>query len=139
MSSISVWIFELANAAGDSCCASILSTGCPRRQTFRMDMLLSGGRLIELFAQGMLESNAPHMYDFGNDRNGDFFRQDSADIQADRHIHALDALARNAFTLQLFGNRADFALAADHADVACLGLNGPSQHVLIFLVAARDD
>ena len=111
----------------------------PRMRETTISFALRRQSLSEWSAQRMLEPDAPHVHDFSNDRDRDLLRQDCADIQADRHVHALEAFARNAFAFELLGNRADLALASDHADVAGLGLNGPSQDVLILLVAARDD
>src|SRR5215831_1656837 len=101
------------------------NTGCPRRETFRMDMVSTVHRLEEFFAYRMFEAGAPYMNHFGNDRHGDFFRKHGPDVQADRHVHAFETLARNALGLELLGDRADFALAADHADVSRIGLRRP--------------
>src|SRR5262245_59749554 len=96
-------------------------------------------RLKKLLAEGMLEPRAPGVDDFRNDGNRDLLRQDRRDIQPDRHVNTLETLRRDALGLELFDDRADFALAADHPDVAGICLYGPSQHVLVFLVPARDD
>src|SRR5215467_11803820 len=106
-----------------------------------MDMISASAvnRLKELFTYGMFEARAPDVNHLGNDSDGDFFRKHGADVEADGHINALQAFARNSFTLELFGNRANLPFAADHTDVASIGLYRPAEHVLIFLMAASDD
>ena len=45
--------------------------------------------LVELLTVRMFESHAPHVDNFGDDGHCNFFRQYGADIESDRHIHAL--------------------------------------------------
>src|SRR5262249_29505932 len=96
-------------------------------------------RLVELFTVWVFETGTPHVDNFGNNRNGNFFWQYRADIKADRHVDAFETLSRDALAFQLFCDRPDFSLAADHSDVACIGLNGPTEHVLVLLMPTRDD
>src|SRR5215831_2422520 len=87
----------------------------------------------------MFEARAPDVNDFSNDGDRNFFRKYGTDVESDRHIDSLQALAGNSFAFELLGNRANLPFAADHADIPCIGLNRPAQYVLILLVAASHD
>src|ERR671936_437977 len=95
--------------------------------------------LIQLLAERMLEAGAPVMDDFSDDSDRNLLRRHRTDIQADRRVDAFEPLAGNTFTGELLGNGSNFPFAADHSDISCVGLNGPAQYILIFLVAARYD
>src|SRR6267142_306280 len=139
MSSIRFWMAGLASASLGTRFDCILRTGCPRWQTFRIDIVSGLAGLVELLAEGMLESGAPVVDHLGNNGHCDFFRQHRPDIQSDGHVHAFEAFPRNSFGCELLGNGTDLSLASNHSDVTGVGLNSPAQNVLIFLMTARND
>ena len=47
--------------------------------------------------KAMPESFAAVVNHFGDDRNGDLFGKNRANIETNRHVHTLQPLARNAF------------------------------------------
>src|SRR5713226_8541380 len=55
----------------------------------------------------------------GGDADGDLFRGERADFQADGRVYALEFLCRDAFLFERLVHGEHLALAADHADVAC--------------------
>src|SRR5215467_2587953 len=96
-------------------------------------------RLIKLFTIRVFEPGTPDVNHFGDDGDGDFFRQHGANIESDRHVYTVEPISRDAFTFELIRDRTNFPLAADHADISCIGLNRPAQYILILLMPTRDD
>ncbi len=82
---------------------------------------------------------AAHGDQFGNDADGDFFGSERADFEAHWREHAVKLFRRESFLFERPINRQHFALAADHADVARFGADGPGEHAHIVFVASRDD
>src|ERR1700728_1696154 len=60
---------------------------------------------------------AAHGNELGADADGDFLRRESADIQADRRMHALEFGRGVSFAFECAIDRNDLSLAADHTDV----------------------
>src|SRR5712691_783614 len=87
----------------------------------------------------MLEPDPPDLNQLRNDRDGNLFRQYCGDIQADRHVHTLEALTWYALRFELFRDGSNLALTADHADVSRVRLDSPAKNVLVFLMPSRDD
>src|SRR6266516_122843 len=139
MLSMNVWMAELARLSCDTRCACNLRTGCPSRQTFRMDMASCLAGLIQLFAKGMFEPGAPVVDQFGNNGARDLLRQHRADIQSNWHVDAFEPLACNSFTGELLGDGPNLPFASNHYDISRIGLNCPAENILIFLVATRND
>src|SRR6185503_11402464 len=73
---------------------------------------LSATGPVELLDEWMPESFAAVVNYLSDDRNGDLFRKNRTDIEADRHVHTLESGARNAFALKLRRNGLDFRPAA---------------------------
>src|SRR5688500_4399554 len=95
--------------------------------------------LVEFLAQRMFETCTTAMNGFGNDRDCYLLGQNRTDVEANRSRNTFEAITRYPFAFELLEDRPDLALAADHTDESGVGLNGPAQHILIFLMAARDD
>src|SRR5262249_54222986 len=87
----------------------------------------------------MPESFAAVVNDLGDDCNSDLFGKNRADIETNRHVHTIEPVARNALLRELRCDRLDFRPAANHADVTRIGLNRPSEDMLVFFIVARDD
>src|SRR5262245_39804167 len=139
MSSMNFCVVGRVRVSLDICLDSNRSTGCPRRETFRMDIRLRVSRLVQFFTGWVFESSPAYMNNFGNNGDGNFLRQYGADIQTDGHVDALEPFPGNALAFELFCDRPDFSFAADHSYVACVGLSRPAKNVLIFLMPPSDD
>jgi len=101
---------------------------------------LSFGLVGELFVGGGRRGGvAADGNEFGDDADGDFFGGERADFEAHRRIDALKFFGAIAALLERFVDREHFALAADHADVACVGAHGPGEDAHVFFVAAGND
>src|SRR5262245_55352498 len=112
MLSMSVWIAGLARASFARCFVCIRRTGWPRRETLRMDILSATGPQ-KLPAEWMPESFAAVVNHLGDNRYRNLFRKNRADIEADRHVHTLQTIARNALDLQLRRDGLDLRSAAN--------------------------
>ena len=73
------------------------------------------------------------------DADGDLLRCDRADVQADRRMHALQALAGDAVLLQRVVDAGDLRAAADQAEIPEVPRREGAQRLEIVGVAARDD
>ena len=82
---------------------------------------------------------APYGDELGEDRDGDFFGADRADVEADRRVHALQAFGRHPFGEQRVVNALHFRLAADQTEIAEVARGERAQCVEIVRVSARDD
>src|SRR5205807_7714157 len=83
--------------------------------------------------------SAAHGNQFGCDANGDLFRGEGPDFQSPGGIHAIKKVRREAFAFERLIDGEHFALAADHAQIARLGLHGPGEHAHVVAMPARDD
>src|SRR4030095_17077 len=96
-------------------------------------------RLIKLFTVRVFETGTPDVDHFGDNGDGNFFRQHGADIKSDRHVYTLEPVSRDAFAFELIRDRTNFPLATDPPDISRISLNRPAQYILILLMPARDD
>ena len=75
----------------------------------------------------------------GKDTDRDFGRRHGANVEADRRVHAGEALGRQAFVLQRVEDAGDFCAASDQAQVAEVAGRQRAERVEIMGVSAGDD
>jgi hypothetical protein len=82
---------------------------------------------------------SPHCNHLSHNADGDFLGQNRVDVNAHRRKHTIQLFLRDAFFDQILKQRALLEAAADHSDESSLGVDSPSQYLLIFEVSTGDD
>src|SRR5262249_48921329 len=71
--------------------------------------------------------------------HGNFLRCNRADVEANRRVHAIEQMSRQALRLQCLKDLDHLSSRTYHADVLSPGLNGPAQYSHVVMVTARHD
>src|SRR5277367_3773472 len=84
-------------------------------------------------------SLTPHGNQFRGDRNCNLFRSNSADVEANRRMHAIEKIGGATLTLKSLRNLDYLALRSDHADVARPRLQRPTQNTHVIAMPASNN
>src|SRR5438309_2291401 len=130
MTAASTWRRSARNALGCS-----LRPGLRFCLTFglgfgRLRRMLTVLLLVVLSDDGLMRqvcSTAADGNQLGRNADGDLFGREGADFKSHRGVDAVKEFGRKAFAFKRLIHREHLTLAADHAEIAGLGFDGPGE------------